>query len=217
MNIISTKKYNIIIADDHMVVREGLRNAINKSGRFHVIKEFSNGKELLENLREFDCDLLILDISMPEVNGIQVLEELHLRFPELKILILTMHKERVYIKQALRRGISGYLLKSDPLDDLLIAMNEVLGGKIYFSKQIMPEIIEDYAQFMDRHKVIDELSEREIEVLKLIANGLSVRKVSEQLNISPRTVESHKYKIMEKLQINNMTELIKFSVLNNII
>ena len=207
-----SETYKIIIADDHGILRAGLKSLIDNADELEVVGEAQNGKELMTTLEGSPCDLIILDLSMPEMNGLEALEVLNEKYPDISILILTMHKDRDYFKEALTRGVKGYILKDDVYDKLITAINEIRAGRKSFSSEIQNRIIEDYSTIHQNQKSVDVLTKREKEILKHIAGGAMNKDIASTLNISVRTVEFHRANIMEKLNIKNVAGLVKFAI-----
>jgi len=211
------EKYKIILADDHPIFRLGLRNLIEKDESLVVTEEFSNGEDLLVYLRKNKCDMTILDISMPKMDGIETAEIIKKNYPLMKILVLTTHDQKTYIKKIMAKGIDGYLLKTEVHDSLLTAIKAIQKGKKHISQKIVPTILDDYQNENVTKNTKENLTKREIEIIKLVAQGMTSRQVARELDISQRTVETHRYRIMEKLGLNTAAELIKFAVYEDII
>jgi len=209
---INTDNYRVILADDHPIVREGLKTVLADIESINVVGEAGNGKELLNLLETASCDLVVLDIFMPELNGLDALEMIKKKYPQLKILVLTMLKDRGYFKRALAMGVDGYILKDDIFEKLVTAIYEIREGKKSYSEEIAMMIVEEYATDRERDTVAQTLTKRELEVLKHIANGLSNKAVARELSISVRTAEFHRANIMEKLDIHNVAGLVKFAI-----
>lgn len=217
MNLQHNEKLNIIVADDHPTFRTGMRQIIETLPELCVIGEANNGRELLEKLDEKKCDLVVLDLSMPEMNGLEVLAEIKEHFPEIKILIVTMHKEREFFKYALSKGVDGYILKSEVPEKMLASILEIKSGSKSYSQEILSFIVDNYSVLLESPVTMELLSKREKEVLKLIVGGKTSKAIAEFLGISKRTVDVHRSRIMEKLQIDNIADLIKFSISQGLI
>ncbi len=208
--------YRIILADDHVLLRSGLKVIIEKMAGLEVVGEAGDGLELLKLLQTITPDLVILDISMPNLRGIEAITRIRKEYPEVKVLMLTMHKDRTYLHKAIAAGASGYLLKEDADPDLFIAIEKIRQGKIYVSPHLAEDMLDDWAG-MRRGEVnsslqSDVLTSREKEVLKLIAEGRSSREIGELLFISVRTAERHRANIMDKLQIRNTADLVRYAM-----
>lgn len=211
-----TDTYRIVLADDHILFRRGLRGIIESAAGLHVIGEAGDGLELLNLLRTMTPELVIVDISMPNLRGIEAVREIRKQYPDVKVLVLTMHKDRSYLHQAISAGADGYLLKEDADPDLFLAIERIRLGKIYVSPHLEDGLIEDWAQIHRgdvRNSLQPEvLTPREKEVIKLIADGRSSREIGDLLFISVRTVERHRANIMDKLQIRKTADLVKYAI-----
>jgi DNA-binding NarL/FixJ family response regulator len=208
----SLKTTRILLADDHAIFRAGLRQLIEGVEDFHISGEAANGEELLTLLDRVECDLVILDLSMPELDGLKAIDAIKSRHPAVDILVLTMHRDREYFSRALSRGIGGYLLKDDVFEELVTAVRDIRAGKKKYSSAIQAQVMEDYATIRENEIALDLLSRRELEVLKLIASGMMNKDIAVELKISIRTVESHRAKIMDKLDLRNVADLVRFAV-----
>lgn len=204
------------MADDHVLFRRGLKGIIESEAGLTVIGEAGDGLELLKLLHTMTPDLVIVDISMPNMRGIEAVREIRKQYPEVKVLVLTMHKDRSYLHQAISAGADGYLLKEDADPDLFSAIERIRQGKIYVSPHLAEGMIEDWAQIHRgdiRNSLQPEvLTPREKEVIKLIADGKSSREIADLLFISVRTVERHRANIMDKLQIRKTADLVKYAI-----
>jgi len=208
--------YKIILADDHALFREGLKRILAEEKDLKVIGEVSDGLGLLKILNRLTPNMVILDISMPNIRGIEAIREIKALHPEIKILVLTMHRDMEYLHQAISSGAHGYLLKEDADGELFTAINRVKQGKIYISPKLSEYVTEDWAKMHHgAYEISSEaelLTTREREILKLVAEGMSSKEVASLLNISIRTVEHHRANIMEKLNCKNIAELIKYAI-----
>jgi len=212
-------KCKIVLADDHVLIRQGLKKLIEENKSLEVIGEAGDGLELLDVLDSITPDLIILDISMPHLRGIEVISEAKRLCPAVKILMITMHKSEQYFLCAMSAGADGYLLKEDSDSELLIAIDEVMNDIMYISphlaEEFSDEVIRNY-----REKGIfpcETLTNREIEVLKLVAEGLTSKEIAEILSISIRTVEHHRANLLKKLNLKNTADLIKHAIQNGFI
>lgn len=209
------EKCRIVLADDHALLRQGLRKILSGNPLLEVVGEAGDGLELLELIKAHAPDLVILDISMPHLRGIEAIREIRAFQPGIRILILTMHRESDYLFQAISAGADGYLLKDDAEKDLFFAIESVSQGKIYISRFLAEESNRDWAQIRrgaTRATSQDPLTSREREVLKLIAEGRSSREIGQLLYISHRTVERHRANIMDKLNVNRTADLIRYAL-----
>jgi DNA-binding NarL/FixJ family response regulator len=208
--------YSIILADDHVLVRQGLRRILEGTDDLEVVGEANDGLDLLQLLKRVTPQMVILDIFMPNLRGIEAITEIKTMQPEVKILILTMHRDKEYLYLALSAGAKGYLLKEDAARDLFSAIAEVRQGKTYISPYFSDTVINDVVQIVKGNaKVIfetDPLTSREREVLKLVAEGKSSKEIANLLFISVFTVNNHRASIMEKLNLNKATDLVKYAI-----
>lgn len=210
-------KIEIIIADDHMMIREGLKQLLELDGTMKVIAEANDGEECLNLLnKKIHPDILLLDINMPKKNGIEVLEYIKQNKIPVKVLILTVHNEVEYLLKAVDIGIDGYLLKDSSYDELKEAIDVVISGNTYIQPSLLPalnESMEDYA--LDKEK-IECLTKRELDVLRLISEGCSNKKISDELTISERTVKNHISHIFRKINVEDRTQAAVFAIRNKI-
>lgn len=210
-------KIEIIIADDHMMIREGLKQLLELDGTMKVIAEANDGEECLNLLsKKIHPDILLLDINMPKKNGIEVLEHIKQNKIPVKVLILTVHNEVEYLLKAVDIGIDGYLLKDSSYDELKEAIDVVISGNTYIQPSLLPalnESLEDYA--LDKEK-INSLTKRELDVLRLISEGCSNKKISDELTISERTVKNHISHIFRKIDVEDRTQAAVFAIRNKI-
>ena len=198
------------------MVRSGLRNLIQQDESLRVVAEAVDGEELPSILRENPCDMLILDLSMPRMNGLQILSNLKEEFPELRVLILTMHKEKEFFRRAVSRGVHGYILKDDMLESVHQAIGEIRAGRKSYSAELTSHIADDYMRVRDG-LATSLLTPRETQVLKLIASGKTNREIASDLDIGVRTVETHRKNIMDKLDIRNASGLTRYAVDHGIV
>ena len=210
-------KIEIIIADDHMMIREGLKQLLELDGTMKVIAEANDGEECLNLLnKKIHPDILLLDINMPKKNGIEVLEYIKQNKIPVKVLILTVHNEVEYLLKTVDIGIDGYLLKDSSYDELKEAIDVVISGNTYIQPSLLPalnESMEDYA--LDKEK-IECLTKRELDVLRLISEGCSNKKISDELTISERTVKNHISHIFRKINVEDRTQAAVFAIRNKI-
>jgi len=209
-------RYRIVLADDHVLLRTGLKSILGKTAGLEVVGEAGDGLELLNLLRKLEADMIILDISMPNLRGIEAIHEIKAIHPGLKTLILTMHKDKEYLHQAISAGADGYLLKEDADTELFSAIETVREGKIYISPHLSDDLVDEWAKIRrgDARPVSEpeRLTIREREVLKLIAEGKSSKEIADLLCISVRTVEHHRANIMKKLNMRKTAELVKYAI-----
>lgn len=206
-------RIRILLSDDHMVLRSGLKLMLNAQADMEVVGEAGEGQETLELVSNLQPDVLLLDLSMPGLDGIQVLETVQVRFPTLKVLVLTMHDDEEYVKRVLSLGARGYILKRAADVELLAAIRTVFKGGIFVDSALSGILVrEAFPAQEKRQKDGEPLSEREREVLKLVAMGYTNRQIAESLVISVKTVESHKAHIKEKLDLRGRSELVRYAV-----
>ena len=211
---------NILIADDHRVVIEGIKSALQEHPEFEVVGEAVDGLEAVEFAKSLKPNIVIMDISMPNLSGIEATRQIKGLNPGIQILIYTMHSDKEFVIDLFKAGISAYVLKDDPLSDLILALKAVEGGGTYFST-MAPTILARHMEEMEEKTTsknsFDTLSQREMEVFQLLAEGKRIKEIAKQLFISPKTVESHKYNIMEKLQAASVVDLTKIAIRKNLI
>ena len=208
--------YSIVLADDHVLVRQGLRRILETAASLEIVGEANDGLELLDLLNHVTPDMVILDIFMPNLRGIEAIHEIKKILPDVKILILTMHKDKEYLYFALSAGAKGYLLKEDADKELFSAIEKVRQGKTYISPHFSEEVVDDLVEVGKGNARsifdVDPLTPREREVLKLIAEGKSSKEIGNTLFISVFTVNNHRASIMEKLNLKKVTDLVKYAI-----
>ncbi len=206
--------YEIILADDHAMFRQGVKKIIDESEDAVVVGEAADGVELLEILNEKTPDMVVVDISMPNLDGVEAVKKIKSRHPEIKILILSMHRDKEYLYQALSAGADGYLLKEDTASDFFSAAETIKRGLCYFSPLFSTEVVEDLTAFYrgDGRLPSDSLTKREREVLVLVAGGKSSKEIADMLYISIRTVQHHRENITKKLNTVSIADLVKYAI-----
>ena len=204
----------ILLVDDHKIMRDGLRVLLEKQPDLEVAGEAENGRRAVQMARELPADLVIMDIGMPDLNGIDATREIVASVPGVKVIALSMHADKVFVGEMLRAGASAYLLKHCAFEELAQAIRVVSSGQFFLSPQIAGLMIKDYVSKMspDGTSVFAALTVREREVLQLLAEGKSTRQIASHLNISLKTVETRRQQIMAKLDIGNMADLIKYAI-----
>jgi DNA-binding NarL/FixJ family response regulator len=211
------KKIRTLIVDDHKVVRDGLKYILNSDKKIEVVYEASNGIEAIQYLeKDNNIDVVLMDISMPKLNGIEATELIKKLYKNINILALTMHNEESYILNMIKSGASGYVLKDSDSSNILDAINSIANGKNYYSNDVA-SIIVKHMMNPENSNQKKSLSDREIEIIKLVAKGNTNNKIGDNINISPRTVETHRRNIIKKLKLKNTAELINYAYKNNII
>lgn len=209
-------KIKVLLAEDHRVVRTGIRNLLQQAGDIEVVAEVDSGEQAVALAAASGAELVLMDISMPGMNGLEATRLLRHKAPQLRILMLSMHEEPEYVIRAMKTGASGYVLKSADRDELLTAVRRVHAGEKYYSPGVAGAMVEDNPN-LPLHDPSLLLTARERQILGLVANGKVTKEVAEVLNISPRTVETHRVNIMRKLDVANTAELIKVAVLYKLV
>jgi two-component system, NarL family, response regulator NreC len=210
----------ILLADDHTVVRQGLRKVLEERPDWVVVAEAGNGREAVQKAEEMKPDVAILDVAMPLLNGIEATRQIVKRSPGTRILVLTMHSDEAYVNQILKAGATGYLLKDSADVDLIQAVGAVSQGKSFFSPGVARLMLDDYVRQLADKGITDRyesLSEREREIFQLIAEGKANKEIAAILSISPSTVETHRARIMEKLDLHSAAEIVLYAVRRGVI
>jgi two-component system response regulator NreC len=203
----------IIIADDHAILRDGLSKSFDMEKDFEVVAQAADGHTAINLIREHMPDVVIMDIGMPELNGIEATRRINRDFSSVKVIGLSMHSSDKYVREMFRAGASGYLLKNCPFDELTEAVRTVADGKTYVSPSIGEMVVQEYInQTDDQKSVFSILSQREREVLQLLAEGKTTKQAAMSLHISPKTVEVHRLNLMNKLEIDNIAQLTKYAI-----
>lgn len=214
------EKKRIVIAEDHTILRQGLKALLRSSDNLEVVGEAEDGLETIRCVEKKNPDLLLLDLNMPKMDGISVIKEVKKRHSAIKIIVLTMHKQEEYILEAFKSGAEGYCLKASSHDELIMAINAVLSDKFYISPEISEKVLEG---FLEGQKSIkeksswDTLTQREREVLKLVAEDYQNKEIADYLCISVKTVEKHRANIMEKLDLHSASALTAYAIEKGII
>ncbi len=211
------KVYNIMIVDDHALFRNGLKLLINSNKDFRVVAEASNGREFIENIDFIPVDIVLLDISMPEMTGIEAAEIALSKHPDLKIVTLSMYGDEEYYYKMLDVGANGFLLKESDIDEVFTALYHVIDGKNYFSQELLQNIINNIKNSEEKPNEIKDLSAREIEIISLICKGLSNNEIADNICVSKRTVEKHRANILHKTNSKNTASLVVFAIKNNLV
>jgi DNA-binding NarL/FixJ family response regulator len=213
--------YKIFIVDDHKIFREGLVFMISKMKGFEVVGEASNGKAFLDMIDNLDADIVLMDISMPGVDGIEATARVLEKHPNLKIIALTMFCDEEYYYKMIQAGVSGYILKESGKDELATALNTVITGENYFSQKVLHNILMNMNNPKSSKKTAPslemKLTRREIEVLTLICQGLSNAEISDKLSLSLRTIEGHKSNLFSKTGVKNSISLVMYAMKNNLV
>jgi DNA-binding NarL/FixJ family response regulator len=210
----------ILLADDHVVMRRGIRALLERRPEFQVVAEAGDGREALQLTEAHLPHVVVADIAMPNLNGIEAARQIAQRWPQTAIVILSMHSDESYVLRALKAGARGYLLKDSPESDLIQAILAVHAGKAFFSPSISKLLVEDYMRQLQQRGADDSyelLTSREREVLQLLAEGKSNKDVAAMLNLSPHTVETHRSNILQKLNLHGTPELILYAIRKGVI
>jgi DNA-binding NarL/FixJ family response regulator len=210
-------KTRLLICDDHPVVRGGIRAALGQEPTIEIIAEASNGREAVSETRRVRPDIVLLDISMPELNGLEVTIQIKEFDKNIKVLIMTIYDDEEVVMRCLAAGASGYILKDAPLAQLVYAVGMVAKGHEYLDPGVTRNVSEYLQQSTPRQSSYDRLSVREREVLKLVAEGLSLKEIAIRLNVGTKTVDTHKYNLMSKLDIHNAAGLTRYAIQNKVV
>jgi DNA-binding NarL/FixJ family response regulator len=205
-----TKKIRILLADDHAVVRQGFRLILSGQADMEIVGEAGDGNQAVEQAEKLKPDVVVMDVAMPNLNGIEATRRLGEAAPHTRVLALSMHKDSVYVREILRAGAKGYLLKDSIDRDLLDAVRAVAKGEAYLSPAIADSVLTDYRRHVT--DPLDLLTNREREVLQLIAEGKTNKDIAQALNLSVYTVDAHRGRIMEKLNLHSTGELVRFAM-----
>lgn len=210
----------ILLADDHSVMRTGLRLVLERQEDFHVVAEASDGREAVALAQQHKPDVVVMDVTMPNLNGIEAARQIGAALPQVSIVMLSMHSDEAYVLRALKAGARGYLLKESAESDLIAAVRSVHAGKAFFSPAVSRMLVEDYVRELKDREIEDSyelLTTREREILQLVAEGKSNKDVANFLNLSLYTVETHRGNLMEKLNLHTVPELILYAVRKGVI
>jgi len=204
----------ILLADDHGIIREGLRALLAKQNGMEVVAEADNGRSAVQLAKKLHPTVAVIDVSMPDLNGFEATRQIVASVPGVKVLALSMHSDKRYVSEMLKAGASGYLLKDCAFEEVSHAIAAVLRGEVYLSPRIVGVVIEDYLNQSAGQETAPDaaLSAREREVLQLIAEGRSTKQIAVSLNVSPKTIETHRHQIMEKLDMHSVAELTKYAI-----
>ena len=207
----------IVIADDHELVRKGLAAVIAEAGAGTVVAEVGNGRQAVEQVSTHKPDIAILDLTMPELNGLEATRQILAAEPQTRVLILTAHESEQLIREVLGAGAQGYVLKSDAGRTLVGAIEALLEGRTYFTSKVARMVLEGYLRSPTAAETLPTLSAREREIVQLLAEGRSNKEVARHLDISVKTAETHRSNIMRKMQFDSLSELVRYAVRNKII
>jgi DNA-binding NarL/FixJ family response regulator len=210
-----SQKVRIVIAEDHTILREGLRSLLSSNANFEIVGEAGDGREAVRHVEKYKPDLILTDLSMPRMNGMEAIKEIKRESPTTKVLVLTVHRAEEYILATFRAGADGYILKDSTQAELLQAVKKVLSGTHYISPEISEKVIEGYIEgkkSLKSRTSWETLTQREREILKMIAEGYRNKEIAEDLCISVKTVEKHRANLMEKLDLHSIQALTAFAI-----
>jgi DNA-binding NarL/FixJ family response regulator len=207
----------VLLADDHSIVRAGLRRLIEESGDMEVVTEAADGSEAIRKIREERPDVAVIDLSMPQIDGLEVIGRIHPEFPDLPIIVLTMHAENQYVMRAIEAGAMGYITKQSAPEQLVKAIRKVMGGARYLTDDAAESLALRVSKGRGGGSGLDDLSTRELQVLRRLALGHTNREIAETYNISIKTVDTYRFRLLKKLQLRNNAELSRFAIQNGLI
>ncbi|MFO7594358.1 MAG: response regulator transcription factor [Pseudomonadota bacterium] len=216
----SSSQLRILLAEDHAIVREGIASLLRQDENFQVIAEVEDGRSAVQMAGEFQPDIILMDLSMPNINGTEAIKEIKHRYPQIHIIVLTIHNSEEYIRATLRAGANGYVLKDDTSEELLSAIHSVAAGKTYLTPSICSNVIVDFlkgGKEGDKSYSWEHLSHREREVLKLVAEGERNRDIAKYLSLSEKTVEKHRSNLMKKLGLHSAAQITTYAIRNGLI
>ena len=210
----SDKKIRVLLVDDHALVREGLKAMLEQKENLLVVAEAEDGRAAVQLADKLRPDLVIMDVGLPELNGIEAARQIHKDHPQMKILTLSMHADRHFIVEALRAGASAYILKHGAFTELDLALTAVLAGQTFLSPKVAAAVVESFVRRNEQHKgsVFEVLTAREREVLQLLAEGLTTKLIADRLGTSTKTVDTQRSQIMAKLDIHSIAELTRYAI-----
>jgi len=207
------KTIRILIADDHSLVRDGIRAILQSVPEFEVVDEAWDGLDAIEKIQAKSPDIVLMDIGMARLNGLDAARRLRKESPNTRVVILSMHSNEEYVLQALRAGVAGYLLKDAKKQELIFALRTIFEGNTYLSPQVSRHVIENYVSRIDQEtSPLEQITPRQREILKLIAEGRTNKEIAQVLNISVKTVDTHRTQLMERLDIHDIAGLVRFAI-----
>lgn len=213
-------KIRVLVADDHAIIREGLRVMLGNQPDMEVVGEAKNGREAIQLVDEYEPDVTVIDISMPELNGVEAIQQMRSRYPHLQVVVLSIHETKPYVYRALKAGANGYLIKETAGLQVVDAVRAVYRGERYLSERIaelvMSEASSKLEASMETHP-LETLSMREREILQLVAEGKTSQEIAERLSISPKSVDTYRSRLMHKIGVEDMAGLIKFAIQQGVI
>ncbi|MFA5089311.1 MAG: response regulator transcription factor [Candidatus Omnitrophota bacterium] len=207
----------VLIVDDHDIIREGIKTILRRQPEYEVVAEAKDGQEALEKIIKLKPNILLLDITMPQKTGLEIIEEALKKSPATKILIISVHKANAYVMKAFQLGVKGYVSKENAADDLLLALRKISAGQIYLDSQVSDYLLKKVTMPQKEQQGEGLLTEREVDVLKLVAEGKAAKEIAALLSLSPRTVENYKNNMLKKLGLHRTSDLIKYAIRNKLI
>jgi len=203
----------VMLIDDHPIVRQGVRMLLSQTADMEVCGEAASAYEALQTIESTDPDIAIVDLSLKESSGLELIKDIRIRFPSVLILVLSMRNDSFYVERVLRAGARGYIAKEEGAEKVIEGIRRVLAGEVYLSQKLASTMVKAMVAGSDPQRpLIDRLSDRELEVLELIGKGLPTREIAEKLHVSVKTIDSHREHIKDKLNLDNATELIKYAI-----
>jgi len=214
-----SKRIRVLLAEDHAIVREGLRSLLEKQPEIEIVCDAEDGRIAVERARELQPDLVIMDITMPNLNGVEAARQITNEFPQIKLIALSVHSNRIFVADMLEAGASGYVLKECLFDELVKAIHAVVAGRTYLSSRITGVVVEDYIKRLTKvtDSPLSSLKGREREVLQLIAEGKTTKQIALELHVSTKTIDANRLKIMGKLGAHTVVDLVKIAIAENLI
>jgi len=203
------KQIKVLLVDDHAVVRDGIRARLEQQPNYHVVGEAVNGREALQKVEELNPDIVLMDISMPVMNGMDAAKQLREKYPDVKVVILTMHEHKEYIQGVIRCGAQGYIVKDVSPAEMINAIQTVVNGETYYSSCVSQMLFDDFSKSSNKEGDKLGLTQRQRTILALVEQGMSSKAIANELNISVRTVEAHRHNIKIKLDVQNATSTLK--------
>lgn len=208
---------SILIADDHDIIREGIKSILRGQKDYKIVDEAVNGEEVLQKIQKFKPDILLLDIAMPKRSGLDVLEQISYISPKTKVIMVTVHRTNIYVSKAFKLGVKGYLHKENVVEELIPALRSLTREEVYISPKVSQYMVEKVAGEKDGRPQEELMTERENDVLRLLVEGKTAKEIAEVLFISPRTVENYKNNLLKKLGLHKTSDLIKYVIQRKIV
>lgn len=210
---------NIVLADDHQIIIDGISNLLTEEADIDIVAECNNGQEVLDCLKKSKPHLVLLDLDMPIMNGLECAQKARENYPDVKIAILTMHEEKALIQKFIALGVQGYFLKTIKKKELIHAIRTIADGEEYFPSAVTKALVSSEKEMIDvtQSPLLGNLTSRELEIIKLVAQGSTNKEIGDQLHISPRTADTHRSNLMRKLNLKNVADLVRFAFQNKLI